>query len=136
MNREMLGDIAKAAGVLESAVVDVQHRAEAHFGDLDHPTEDEVRQWIDGKLRDQAPHFWAPLTGTASDVATRLGVPEEIWSKLSSAERLNRLRAQEPPPTKRRPVVYTPTAQQQAELDKLPLLERLSAYRRMRDEQA
>jgi hypothetical protein len=133
MNPAQLDAIAKKLGILNTALVDVRNRVQAHFADQD-PTPEALQSWLETTLYQAAPHLWA-----SQDLAEYpwqvVGVPEEVWKAASPSQKLTWAREDQPPPVQRRPQPLTLSEAQVAQMQALPPAERLTEYRRLQAEQ-
>jgi hypothetical protein len=123
-------ELAHTHGILPQAIEDVAGRLFMKF-DLDEDSPDPdpaaVDTWLRETLRREAPHLFRPPAVSPPLMADLPG-----W--LSPSERLTRWRQTQPPPVPRRPQPFTPTPAQQAQLEALPVLQRLTVYRSMQEE--
>src|SRR4029453_16910288 len=92
--------IAKQAGCLPEAVVDIKARVLARFAG-EEPTQADVEQWV-RSLAKSVPHLFPP----AQTLAARLGMTEETFNKMPATWRLEQGRSEQTPGTK--PNVFRP----------------------------
>jgi hypothetical protein len=130
MNIQQLEAFARGLGALPSAVEDVVARGHHQFGETT-PQAEALEAWGTTLKRD-APHLFRPLP--APDPAAQLGIPAELWAKMSPADRSARWRATLPPVVRTRPYEQPPvtlTLEQHKELAGLAPMARLARYREL-----
>lgn len=133
MHEEQLDQLAKEAGVLEEALVDVRARVAGRFAG-EEPTPSQVKAWLEDTLAAQAPHLFAELTDEPHEM---VGVPQAVWDHASASQKLTWAReaqGMDQAPKPRRPVATEAPEDVRQTWAHLPLFEQMTAYRAWRDQ--
>jgi hypothetical protein len=112
---------------------DVSRRLVQAFGERE-PSPEAIHQHI-ATLKQQAHHLW-PTAPVQAAGGVPPGMVSEVWAKMTPESRLGWWREHHPQqPVARRPTPLTLTPEQVAQLAALPVVQRMTEYRRLQAEQ-
>jgi hypothetical protein len=130
---ERLSQAVSAVGILAAALPDAISRGERQFSLP--PSDAELTTWAQS-LRATCPHFFPPPQ-TVQPSGVPAGVPEAVWRSMSPSSKLTwaREHGQAPSPVERRPRTLDVSAEQAQAFAAMSPAQRLTAFRKMQQEQ-
>jgi hypothetical protein len=133
---DRLREAVSTQGILAAALPDAVSRGERQFSLP--PTDAELTQWA-SSLRATCPHFFPPPPSPVAPDAegTPPGVPPSVWKSMAPSSKLAWARAHGygSKPVERRPQSLDVSPEQAVAFAKMSPAERLTAFRRMRQDQ-